>query len=115
MKHILGNTPKCGSCRYYTEERQETRPLERWMTGWCVNRWVLSHGINGHKLDRPLSCRQARDLDQACNNYIEADTGYTLYEILTGISEKTGEKINFGKEDQETEGELWLNMGNIAR
>ena len=99
MKHIRGNTPKCWSCKYYTEEIAEK--LTTGNDGWCINKDYLRTGINGRKIKNPQPHTQKRKYDHACEYWIDAESGYTRFEVLTGYKEPyDGTRIDFDEEQQ---------------
>ncbi len=93
MKHKMGNTPKCFECKYYVEHCDKAVKLNPWMTGWCIEPWNLSHGINGHVCEKKDRIQTRNTF--SCHRWVDAESGHTYYEVNTGISETTGEKINF--------------------
>lgn len=100
MKHKRGYSPKCWSCKYYTEEIEGEKLAYR-NTGWCTCKEQLRRGINGHKIENPPKRKQTRDLDEACQDWIDAEAGYTKFEVLTGYREPyDGTKIDFEEEQQ---------------
>ena len=100
MKHRRGFSPKCWSCKYYTEEIEEDEKLHSHNTGWCTNKDYLRTGINGKRIENPPKHCQVRDRDEACRNWIDAEAGYTKFEVLTGLSEETLQPIDFEEEQQ---------------
>lgn len=100
MKHILGNTPQCWSCKYYEEGIEEKQKRSCWNAGWCTNEKALSKGINGRKRKNPPK-REPVNSTSSCYDWIDADSGYTHFEVMTGYSEPyDGTKIDFSEEQQ---------------
>lgn len=91
MKHRKGFSPMCSECKYY-RERQESEKL-RYGDGWCINQ--RAQGINGYK---PLNIKErveVRTNDTACRLWIDAESGYTRFEVMTGYKEPyDGSKID---------------------
>lgn len=88
MSYIRGNTPKCFDCKFYTETVPDPEPKQPNMTGWCLCKRELAHGINGHRLRKPLKRRQVHRNYGACKSWIDPETGMTRYEALTGNKEE---------------------------
>lgn len=101
MKHILGNSPQCWSCASYTEEIEENEKLTGYNTGWCINLESLRIGVNGHIITNPPKHMQERRTSTACKYWIDAESGHTRFEVLTGYKEPyDGTKIDFSEEQQ---------------
>ena len=88
MSYIRGNTPKCFDCKYYTETVPDPEPKQPNMTGWCLCKYELARGINGHKLKKPPKRRQMCGRVSACKSWIDGATGMTRYEAVTGKKEE---------------------------
>ena len=90
MKHVKGNSPKCSECKYY-RERLEGEKLSRG-DGWCVNQ--KAQGINGHRPLNPKNKVEVLANGTACRLWIDAEAGYTIFEVMTGYKEPyDGSKI----------------------
>lgn len=101
MKHRLGNSPMCWSCRFYTEEIDEYEKLRGDNAGWCICREHLAIGINGRKRKNPPAHEQKPSNGTACKHWIDAESGFTIFEVLTGYKEPyDGSKVNFYEEQQ---------------
>lgn len=92
MKHIMGNSPMCRECRYYTEE-EDVRTKK--VAGYCHCPEYLRHGINGRIIEKPKErapvCR-----NDCCKYWIDAESGHTKFEVLTGYKEPyDGTKIDW--------------------
>lgn len=99
MKHKMGNTPKCWSCKYYMEEIAKKQTTGN--DGWCINKDYLKTGINGRKIKNPPAQKPRRSNDCACEYWIDAEGGFTLFEVMTGYKEPyDGTKIDFSEEQQ---------------
>jgi hypothetical protein len=71
-EHIIGNSPKCKACKYYSAKTaEEKNPLD----GWCE----LGAFINGKKIND----RGRVSSGDCCRKWKEAKTGLTYYEVMT--------------------------------
>lgn len=82
-KHRKGNSPRCSECEFY-QERQEGEKLRYPNTGWFTNK--KAQGINGRKPLKQLE-RIQTDGSTCCRLWIDAESGYTQFEVLTGYKE----------------------------
>lgn len=83
MKNRKGNSPRCDECAFY-QERQEGERLRYPNTGWCTNK--KAQGINGRKPLKQLE-RIQTDGCICCSLWVDAKSGYTHFEVLTGYKE----------------------------
>lgn len=83
MRHVKGNNPKCCECKFY-QERQEGEKMIGHNTGWCTNK--KAQGINGRKPEKPLERIQVLG-NTCCRLWIDAESEYTHFEVLTGYKE----------------------------
>lgn len=83
MRHKKGNCPKCNECEFY-RERTEGEKLRDGNDGWCVNK--KAQGINGHKPVKTLERVQV-SWNGCCHLWIDAESGHTKFEVLTGYKE----------------------------
>ena len=96
MKHKLGNSPKCYECKFFTEE-EDVRTKR--VIGYCICREHLRLGVNG-KIKRKPPEYMSTERNSCCKFWIDAESGYTKFEVLTGYKEPyDGTKIDFSKED----------------
>lgn len=94
MKHKMGNSPKCYECKYYTEE-EDVRTHQT--IGYCICKEELRRGINGKVRSNPPE-RMRTDRNQCCRYWIDAESGHTRFEVLTGYKEPyDGTKIDFAE------------------
>lgn len=102
MKHVIGNTPHCITCKYFVENN-ETDKNE--CDGWCTNGLY----INGKKINE----RAKTYKHSGCRNWIEIETGITHFEATTRIPENyrtDAEKVYIstllkrGDDDEKTTG-----------
>lgn len=92
MKHRMGNSPMCYECRFYTEE-EEIRTKQT--VGYCICKEHLRLGINGRIRENPKERERVRYND-CCKFWIDAESGHTRFEVLTGYREPyDGTKVNF--------------------
>lgn len=80
MKHVMGNTPKCLECKFYSEKRPNDGCRE---DGWCSNPYQNAYGINGRKRDKSTE-RQPVKWMWECRQWIDAETGINHFEAVTG-------------------------------
>lgn len=85
MSRIQGNTPKCKDCKYYEDGIGEGH-AKIFANGWCICKHELARGINGRLLPIPLP-RRAVAWNDCCRRWVDAETGKTRYEVLTGKRE----------------------------
>lgn len=75
-------TPHCKDCFWYEEKEDKNKFLD----GWCKNKYQRTHGINGRKLDKP------RDVSVrwmwCCSQWEDAEDRLTKYEVVTGKVEE---------------------------
>lgn len=91
MKHKKGNSPKCYECKYYTEE-EDARTKQT--VGYCICEQHLRLGINGKVREKPPK-REKVERNNSCKFWIDAESGYTIFEVLTGYKEPyDGSKID---------------------
>lgn len=95
MKHKMGNSPMCYECKFFeTEEDSRThRPIN-----YCICKEHLRQGVNGKILTNPPE-RMEVEWSNFCKYWIDAESGHTLYEVLTGYKEPyDGTKVDFSVE-----------------
>ncbi len=110
MKHILGNEPICRECKFFKtdiDEKLITGPYGEKRDGWCTNPKALREGVNGHIIKDPPKHEQVSSRWRGCSHWIDAEAGYTRFEVVTGYKEPyDGTKINFDEEQQTMKGLL---------
>lgn len=95
MKHKMGNSPKCYECKFYTEE-EDVRTKQT--VGYCNCKRYLRLGVNGKVRENPPERKQVTG-NNCCKFWIDAESGHTKFEVLTGYKEPyDGTKVDF-KED----------------
>lgn len=95
MKHKLGNSPKCYECKYFEEVDDKNLKNDE---GYCYCKEYLRTGINGRLIEKPKE-RAVMLRNWCCKHWIDAESGYTKFEVLTGYKEPyDGTKIDFSKE-----------------
>ena len=91
MKHRLGNSPRCFECKYY-EEAEDVRTKK--VVGYCTNKAHLRLGVNGKILEKPKE-RVVTERWNCCRFWVDAESGHTRFEVLTGYKEPyDGTKID---------------------
>ena len=105
---IRGNGPKCWACKFFKEEiageKLKTDPYGQKYDGWCTNPKALREGVNGRIIENPPKHEQVTS-HYVCSHWIDAENGYTKFEVVTGYKEPyDGTKINFDEEQQRIEG-----------
>lgn len=83
MKHIMGNSVMCYECKYFTEE-EDVRTKQA--VGYCNCKQHLRLGINGRVRKNPPEREQVAR-NQCCQFWIDAESGYTRFEVETGYKE----------------------------
>lgn len=92
MKHKMGNSPKCYECKFYTEE-EDVRTHQQ--IGYCSCKEHLRQGINGKVITNPPE-RKRTDSFLCCRYWVDAESGHTKFEVLTGYKEPyDGTKVDF--------------------
>lgn len=92
MKHRMGNSPKCYECKFYATEEDVRTHQE---IGYCICKEHLRQGINGKVRINPPE-RMRTDKNQCCRYWIDAESGHTKFEVLTGYKEPyDGTKVDF--------------------
>jgi len=71
-KHILGNSPRCEACKYYSPKTADEKNS---LDGWCE----LGTFINGKK----VTDRGKVNEWECCRKWQESRTGLTYYEVMT--------------------------------
>lgn len=96
MKHTMGNSPKCYECKFYIEE-EDVRTKKT--TGYCNCKEYLRTGINGRVIEKPKDRAPVR-WNNCCKHWIDAESGHTRFEVLTGYKEPyDGTKVIFDVAD----------------
>lgn len=111
MRHILGNEPICRECEFFkTEidgEKLKTGHYGEQYDGWCTNPKALREGVNGRIIKDPPKHEPRIGSWNGCSHWIDAEVGYTHFEVVTGYKEPyDGTKINFDEEQQTMKGLL---------
>ena len=83
MKHIKGNIPMCYECKFYME-KEDARTKRA--VGYCTCKPQLRRGINNKVRGNPPE-RQKTERNNCCDFWEDAESGYTLFEVLTGYKE----------------------------
>lgn len=83
VKHRMGNDPMCYECRFYTEEEA---PRTKQIIGYCSCKEHLRLGING-KIRNKIPERERVERNDCCRFWVDAESGHTRFEILTGYKE----------------------------
>lgn len=95
MKHTMGNSPKCYECRFF-EEVEDI--CTKKTVGYCVCKEHLRLGINGKVKSNPPE-RMRTERNQCCKYWVDAESGHTHFEVLTGYKEPyDGTKIDWDNE-----------------
>lgn len=92
MKHKTGNSPKCYECKFciVEEDVRTHQPIT-----YCTCKEHLRQGINGKVIINPPE-RMQIDKNQCCRYWIDAESGHTRFEVLTGYKEPyDGTKVDF--------------------
>lgn len=71
-KHILGNSPKCDACKYYTPKTAEENTNH---DGWCE--------LGGFINEKKISDRGRTNWNDCCRKWRELQTDMTYYEVVT--------------------------------
>ena len=53
-------------------------------TGWCVEPYNCSHGINGRKYDKPKEREETCANEMACDRWEDAETRISRFDYMTG-------------------------------
>lgn len=90
MKHRLGNTVQCCSCFYFRDAESNLLPCR------CVN--AKAQRCNGHVNLKPRPFMSVFPGVSACSLYVERESGFTRFELLTGLHEDDLSPIDFDHE-----------------
>lgn len=92
MKHTMGNSPRCGECKFYIED-EDVRTKK--MIGYCTCKAHLRLGVNGKVKNNPPERKQTAS-NNCCKFWIDAESGHTRFEVMTGYREPyDGTKVDF--------------------
>lgn len=95
MKHKMGNSPKCYECKFCIEE-EDVRTKD--VISCCISKDYLRTGINGRVINNPQE-RKIISRNGCCKHWVDAESGHTRFEVLTGYKEPyDGTKIDFSVE-----------------
>lgn len=90
MKHRLGNNVHCCTCSYFRDVESDSLPCR------CVN--AKAQRCNGHGNPHPYPFMRVFPGDSACYLYVECESGFTKFELLTGLHEDDLSPIDFDHE-----------------
>lgn len=97
MKHIMGNSPQCYECKFYTED-EDVRTKR--MIGYCTCKAHLRLGVNGKVKNNPPEREQTAS-NSCCKFWIDVESGHTRFEVMTGYREPyDGTKVDFGEVEE---------------
>lgn len=90
----MGNSPRCSECKFYIEDK-DMRTKQ--MMGYCTCKQHLRLGVNGRIRNNPPE-RERTERYLCCKSWIDAESGHTHFEVMTGYKEPyDGTEVDFGE------------------